>query len=500
MMDAIGRNDPCHCGSGRKYKRCHLAEDKAAQSRAAAGEAGPRASVEKRRAAVHDLDERLVEQMGRFACKRFGAAWGAYALDAYPGEIGEERATTQLVGPWSFYHYPFEGRPVAAWFAEARGEALSEKERSWLAAQAESWPAVLEVTGVDEGVGLTLEDLLTGETHVVQEVSGSRCLVKRDAILGRVIDHDGISVLCGIHHKPLPPKSAATVVEVARSMLRCRKRKVAATRMREPLVADLLITIWEQAVRDLESRPPPKLVNTDGEDLIMTKDRFWFGPAVRGQIESRLVGLEGAEAEESDEGETIVTFVRPGNKLHKSWDNTIVGRAVLAADTLDLETNSRPRADRLREVVELACGALVVHRTREETHSDDLLRQASTRTEPDEPRPAPPPEILQAMREMKERDFEEWVDRSIPALGGLTPREAARSRGAVRSELDVILKDIERRESRLPVDEQYDVAVLRRSLGLERTASRPGSERDVGGARAPAPSRAGGRRASLRSR
>jgi hypothetical protein len=25
----LGRNDPCHCGSGRKYKKCHLAEDEA---------------------------------------------------------------------------------------------------------------------------------------------------------------------------------------------------------------------------------------------------------------------------------------------------------------------------------------------------------------------------------------------------------------------------------------------------------------------------------------
>ena len=26
----LGRNDPCHCGSGRKYKQCHLAADEAA--------------------------------------------------------------------------------------------------------------------------------------------------------------------------------------------------------------------------------------------------------------------------------------------------------------------------------------------------------------------------------------------------------------------------------------------------------------------------------------
>ena len=34
-MDAVqpknlGRNDPCHCGSGKKYKQCHLAADEAA--------------------------------------------------------------------------------------------------------------------------------------------------------------------------------------------------------------------------------------------------------------------------------------------------------------------------------------------------------------------------------------------------------------------------------------------------------------------------------------
>jgi hypothetical protein len=28
----VGRNDPCHCGSGQKYKKCHLASDDAARS------------------------------------------------------------------------------------------------------------------------------------------------------------------------------------------------------------------------------------------------------------------------------------------------------------------------------------------------------------------------------------------------------------------------------------------------------------------------------------
>jgi hypothetical protein len=40
-----GRNEPCHCGSGKKYKQCHLdkdeAADRAARAKAAEAAASP---------------------------------------------------------------------------------------------------------------------------------------------------------------------------------------------------------------------------------------------------------------------------------------------------------------------------------------------------------------------------------------------------------------------------------------------------------------------------
>lgn len=50
-MSKIGRNDPCHCGSGQKHKKCHLATDDAAKSAelaaaAAAAEAAAKAKAE----------------------------------------------------------------------------------------------------------------------------------------------------------------------------------------------------------------------------------------------------------------------------------------------------------------------------------------------------------------------------------------------------------------------------------------------------------------------
>lgn len=32
----VGRNDPCWCGSGRKYKKCHLDEDESKNNKARA--------------------------------------------------------------------------------------------------------------------------------------------------------------------------------------------------------------------------------------------------------------------------------------------------------------------------------------------------------------------------------------------------------------------------------------------------------------------------------
>jgi hypothetical protein len=43
----LGRNDPCHCGSGKKYKQCHLESDEAeareARAKAAAEAPAPAA-------------------------------------------------------------------------------------------------------------------------------------------------------------------------------------------------------------------------------------------------------------------------------------------------------------------------------------------------------------------------------------------------------------------------------------------------------------------------
>lgn len=43
--EKTGRNDPCHCGSGQKYKKCCSAKDDAARSAELAAQAAARAKA-----------------------------------------------------------------------------------------------------------------------------------------------------------------------------------------------------------------------------------------------------------------------------------------------------------------------------------------------------------------------------------------------------------------------------------------------------------------------
>jgi tetratricopeptide (TPR) repeat protein len=64
-MPKTGRNDPCPCGSGKKYKRCCLAKDQAAEhaslvatrAELAAQRAEHRARIEDLRASMHEPQE-----------------------------------------------------------------------------------------------------------------------------------------------------------------------------------------------------------------------------------------------------------------------------------------------------------------------------------------------------------------------------------------------------------------------------------------------------------
>ncbi|HET6305103.1 MAG TPA: hypothetical protein VFG80_10020, partial [Myxococcota bacterium] len=370
----------------------------------------------------------------------------------------------QLAMPWSVYGFRVRGKTVVDRYLEEHGRRLSRAEGAWLEAQRAAWLSVWEVIDVVPGASVTLRDLLSHEVRRVREASASRTLVVRDALLGRVVDHEGESLLCGMHPRPLPPFDAAEVVRRARGRLR-RKGAVPVERLRDEPFGRTLIGRWEDAVGvlDLRSKIPPELRNTDGEAFLLTTDHFALEPGARAEVEARLAALEGVEPPEPGEDPPTYDFLRPGNRLHASWENTVIGHAWLTDASLRLETNSRERADALRRRVEEACGSLVRHRARE--HADPLSPavRSSVPARPPEP---PPPEAEQILREFKERHYATWPDERLPALRGKSPREAVRTAQG-RDAVDVLLKDMENHEHRWEGPGAFDFSRLRRELGLE---------------------------------
>lgn len=447
----VGRNAPCPCGSGKKYKKCCLGKEEA--SKAAA----------RTPATLHEMDYRIVEEIMDFAARRFGDAWVRAAED-----FDDPKAAAQLFFPWSVYHFVIDGKPVAQWFVEEQRHRLSGTDLEWLGAQQASWVSLWEVTEAAPGLSLTLKDLLSEEERTVHEIRGSKSLVKRDVLLCRIVDYHGLSVLSGTHPRPLPPLHAAEIVRRIRGRLR-RKRAVPVERLQDENIGRYMIACWEEAVEDLDLHRsvPPRLRNTDGDDLLLTVDHFKFDPAVRLKIQGRLASLEGVEAPEPEEPDQAYVFTVPGNAMHRSWENTVVGRALVLKGRLRLETNSLKRADALRERVEAACGDLILHRAREHSDPSGQLQHPEKRPDiSEEAYEIPPAEANALVREFKGKHYADWADKPLPALNGKTPREAVRTK-AGRAQVELLLKDGENLEARMPEEQRFDFSVIRRELGLD---------------------------------
>jgi len=86
-MKTTGRNDRCPCGSGKKYKKCHLAEDASARSAAlkALEEEAKARAAEK---AEEDADESAPDKSKPKPGRTKGQTGGkARATDAKPKNI-----------------------------------------------------------------------------------------------------------------------------------------------------------------------------------------------------------------------------------------------------------------------------------------------------------------------------------------------------------------------------------------------------------------------------
>jgi hypothetical protein len=439
---SIGRNDPCPCGSGKKYKKCHGAFGLEAV-------ASPEAA---RATALKARDVDLAGRLLRFTRMRYGPGWLQDVLDSNDlldgGELSD--AEMPLVIPWLLHNKPnAAGLTPAEEWRRHQGNRISSDEQLLLEAYDAAWVSLWEVAEVEPGTGSRLTDVLTREERFVHDVASSATLQQFDTILAIVLTCDGVSFFGGLHTQPLPPRFAELVTREARRMCRVRTRRVSPEKLRDPDTQLELLALWNIVVEDLLNQPPPVMQNTDGDPLLLTKDDFAL-EAPRDEVARQLASLTGVQEPEQEGGNTVFVVTKAGNPRHRSWDNTVIGRIVVSETRLTVETNSTRRADSLQSAVETHLQGVVRFRLRKEENTAQLMATAreSVATRPQRPDEMLPSEAA-ALRQFRERHMRDWLEEAIPALDGLTPRQAAQLPRA-RRKLETLLKEFEQTEARLP--------------------------------------------------
>lgn len=204
-----GRNDPCPCGSGRKYKRCCQREQQARSAPVA--DLGPGVAMawlgerfrKQVRAAIEDgfFGGRDPAEISE-ACGRLGDGYaemlqiniGDYVVCEAVYERGDE-----------------EGRGID-WVLES-GPRLDARQREFLEALAVAPMRLYEVVGVRRGEGLELRDVLddSRSPSFVSERTASQTLAVGDRIGARVLRWPGRNEIGGAVY-PLAAAVAESVV------------------------------------------------------------------------------------------------------------------------------------------------------------------------------------------------------------------------------------------------------------------------------------------------
>lgn len=379
-----GRNDPCWCGSGRKFKQCHLGSP-------------PRRPLAERASWLMRKAVAYLERRGRLADDV------VTELATLVADEDEDRIADVFSTP-----IPIDiALTEEGWFEEFltdRAALLPEDEADLARRWAGIERTVYEVEEVEPGSTVTVRDLRTGERTVVIERTLSQNAAPRQLLCARAVPTGSGQVFCGAAI-PVPPGREQHLLEVIDDGDGYG-------------LADWCAGLFR----------PPELRNRENEPLI-------DGEVVLDVGEDASAVLEAAY-ERENEGEPV--WIELFSITAR--EQILRARMVLRATRLTVTANSDVRLDRvLAELRRRFPEATVLSDRRVKIDADNLDRYPAA---PGRVTDLSAAEREELVAEYIEQFEEDWCDEPVPALGGMTPRAAAAD-PTHREELERLLADFD---------------------------------------------------------
>ncbi len=375
--DTPGRNDPCWCGSGKKYKKCHLDSDQRGEPEPAranrgadsAGKAGAKLDVDYARkefAPASQFDP-LRKRLGRFLTEAVSQEDSARAVQEFIGHDAHHQDTsdTMALVDWIIHDWipPTLGRRVMPEFLRRHGASLSTREREMVESWARSSGGLYEVQEGRAGSGIGLKDLLTNELLFAHDVSMSKSLVCGDGLLSRVIDGDRGREMTGVG------------ITVPREQLEAMRQWMEDDHRASGLEwTEYLKRHWprirrQPAVLYAQWRDDIQLINNDGEEILFSKSvyRVLDGEAL-------IDALQDCSTISEDRSGEHYSWLS-GSRVHDGA--TVLGSLDIQGPELILECNSKERCERGKKLLAQIANTALRHLRDQHTTQKEMKRRAA---------------------------------------------------------------------------------------------------------------------------
>ena len=369
-----------------------------------------------------DADHRLARRFAEYL-EFEDRLWSSRAVKRYFGEDDleyfltehRERAVSMAYTTWGILDY----RPTKASKTHAEkmlAEGLPEPEAILLRARVEAYPTLFRIASYDPKAGtIDLDDVLLGGRVTVYDQLMSENIENGLFVAGRAFPAGRFHFLDSAG----PPLGAGMGMEAVEFLRDCGMEFT-----REGLRRDSHMFGWLWGwIEEWEANwKPPRLANTDGDDLLWHTASF----SVVIQADVRQALLQRQDIQHDDREDEFVWVKQTGRGAEMLGGPVTLGRIEFVGDELVLAVNSFKRFAAAREWLERLPGVAfrgVQTRRMDEPKADRPMDERIAKPEPVEITP----DMAAGIQEMLNKQYMAWLDRPLPVFGGKSCRQVCRT-------------------------------------------------------------------------